>query len=149
MATHDFPADVPLTNHLADVSNAHAASAIGANGVPALESGSWGGGKTKHIVLPDDNYLIRWPVGTGGGATSFALSKDGDVWRFLRSGADDNSASTNTLVYDSPAGTWNFQDALGVIIPVLSVPVADANLTATDLVAAVIELAGRVAALEP
>lgn len=71
------------------------------------------------------------------------------MWRFLRSGGDDNSASYNTLVYDSLAGTWNFEDALGVIIPVLSVPVADANLTATDLVAAVIELAGRVAALEP
>lgn len=110
-----------LTAHIADAAAAHAASAIGTNGVPALESGSWGGGKTKHIVLPDDSYVIRWPVGTGGGGTSFAISKDGDVWRFLRSGGDDNSASYNTLVYNSAAGTWSFEDALGVTIPVLTV----------------------------
>ncbi|MFI0609930.1 MAG: hypothetical protein ACH37Z_18800 [Anaerolineae bacterium] len=28
MATHDFPADVPLANHLADTTGAHSASAI-------------------------------------------------------------------------------------------------------------------------
>lgn len=98
--------DESLAAHLADTSNAHPASAIGAHGVMELESGDWGDGNelggqpTKKLALAEGE-MIRW-LGEDGVHASMGFTKIGSYFYLAwGGGATPNGAGAQNEAFMS------------------------------------------------
>ena len=111
-----------------------------------VESGAFTTEPLEKYIALDEDQVLRWRKGNNTYST-LITSQGNEVIIGCATSDDDGASLYKTFRFNIDSGLLN-ANAL-TLTGALDAPVADADLTATDVVAAIIELAGRVAALEP